>query len=704
MGGGSGARNSDREPLPLSATRRTVWPSPMPLVYRRLLGLFVASCVLAGAGFATLRFEAQGQAMARTRAAQQASTSLASAREALTTQLRAVEARVSAGASLSPVRALVSQRIDSATFQDAFGTEDWWRRYREEFSLHVLATGSERFDFSPAGTVLAADLSRLLAEEPGPSVRSGLVTAGGAPHLAASAAVDVPNGRARLLLARPLLVTDLEALARTARAALVLTDARGALLARVGGSPLVGAELDEVLASATSEPRTHPQGDWAASRAEVAPSLFLWAHVDSRAEAAAARGPSRALLLPVWITALLLAGSALLLGLRRPSEDAATQELLARTNERLAAAEAQLKRLTTSIPAVRGKAPAPVSAPVPTLPRPRSEPSLEAPVPFGRYELLRLIGQGGMARVYLALARGTGGFERLFVIKRLHEPLVHQPELVALFMDEARLGASLIHSNIIPVYDFGQVDGEYYMASEYILGRDLDVVVRRSLTLDGRALELAPVLYLAQQTLEALGYAHSRTDEQGQPLGIVHRDVSPMNLLTSARGEVKLFDFGIAKSAERSTHTRAGLVKGNVNFMAPEQARGHAVDARADLFSLGLTLYWCLSGELLYEAPTDYDLLLKAAAGPGAAEWERIARLPEPASSLLRRALQPSPADRFQSAEEFSRALPMPGAAGAATLGRTMLRLFGEELRAEASIRSRLAARRPAPGDNAHLA
>ena len=191
-------------------------------------------------------------------------------------------------------------------------------------------------------------------------------------------------------------------------------------------------------------------------------------------------------------------------------------------------------------------------------------------------------------------------------------------------MDEARLGASLIHSNVVPVYDFGQVDGEYYMASEYILGRDLDAVVRRCLRAGWRPLEPDTVFFVAQEVLKALGYAHTRQDAQGRPLGIVHRDVSPMNILASARGEVKLLDFGIAKSAHRSTHTRAGLVKGNVNFMAPEQARGLEVDGRADLFSLGLTLFWCLTGELLYEGQTDFDRLIQAAEGPSEAHWERI--------------------------------------------------------------------------------
>ncbi len=675
----------------------------MPPVYRRLLGLLVAICVLAGAGFATYRIEAHGEALARARAAQLSSSSLFAARESLQALLRGMEARAASGASLGQMRALVGQRVDAVTLQEAFARESWWRLFREEFSQHVLVTGTDRFQYAPNGTPLSADLSSLLAGDSGRLVSSGLVLAGGAPHLAASAVVDAPEADAgpssRLVLARPLSVADLEELARAARSALLLTDSRGTLLARVGSVPVAGEALPEILGSAGTESFTQARGDWGAARTEVAPGVLLWAAVDSRPEAEAARDSNRAVLLPVWIAALLVAGSALLLGLRAPREDV-TQELLAKTNARLAAAEAQIKRLTTSMPAIRREAvPA---TPKPPTPRPtRGIPSLESPVQFGRYELLRPIGQGGMARVYLALARGTGGFERLFVIKRLHEPLIHQPQMVSLFMDEARLGASLIHSNIISVYDFGEVDGEYYMASEYILGRDLDVVVRRALSVDRRALEPDTVFHLAQQALEGLGYAHTRTDVRGRPLGIVHRDVSPMNILASARGEVKLFDFGIAKSAGRSTHTQAGLVKGNVNFMAPEQARGHAVDARADLFSFGLTLYWCLTGELLYEAPTDYDLLVKAAQGPGEAEWERIARLPAPAATLLHRALQPSPADRFQTAEEFSRAMPSQGNVGASTLARTMLRLFGNELRSEAAYRSRLANRQPVPGGQA---
>jgi serine/threonine protein kinase len=658
-------------------------------VHRRILGVLVTACTLVGAGLATIKLEDRGQKVARTRASQLAGVALTGARESLTSRLRGVEARAAAGASLSPVRALVAEHVDTATLQDAFGTESWWKAFRDEFTFHALIEGRERFDFTPDGVSRPVDLSPLLTAAAGRSLASSLLLVGGVPYLAAAAEVEVPSstasGRALLVLARPLSIPELEALAQEFRTALVLVDARGVPLAQAGGT-----FSQKLPAPASQEaPITGSKGEWSMARAQVGPGLFLWVRTDTRTEASQVRGAARALMLPVWFTALLISGISLWLGLR-PQRDKATAELLAQTTERLAAAEAQLQRLSRSLPAIQD-VPSEASATIPP-PRSASEPSLSSPVPFGRYELLRPLGEGGMARVYLALARSAGGFERLFVIKRLHEPLTRQPDAVAQFMDEARLGASLIHSNVVPVYDFGQVQGEYYMASEYILGRDLDTVVRRSFELEGGPLEPATVFFVAQEVLKALGYAHTRQDAEGQPLGIVHRDVSPMNVLASGRGEVKLLDFGIAKSANRSTHTRAGLVKGNVNFMAPEQARGHEVDGRADLFSLGMSLFWCLTGELLYDGQNDFERLLQAAEGPSEAHWERIYRLPAPAVAILERALQPHPADRFQSAEEFARALPAVRPEDASSLERTMLRLFGEELRAESAYRSALVA------------
>ncbi|WP_224248177.1 serine/threonine-protein kinase [Hyalangium gracile] len=655
-------------------------------VHRRILGFLVTACVLAGATVASLRLDARGQKGARARSVHAAGVALTGAREALEGRLRAVEGRAATGASLSPVRALAAEHVDTFTLQDAFATETWWQPFRDEFSFHSLIEGHRRFDFTPDGVSRSVELSALLAASEGRPLASELLLVGGVPYLAAVAQVQVPPSavpeRSLLVLARPLGAAELEAIAREFRSTLLLVDADGAELTRAGepaSKKLAAPTLD-------GTPLTDVRGRWSMVRAEVGPGLFLWAQADTRAEAAQVLSTTRALMVPVWLTALLASGIALWLALR-PQRERATAELLAQTTQRLAAAEAQLERLSKSMPTVQSAAEAPAPAP-----RARPEPSLEAPVPFGRYELLRPLGEGGMARVYLALARSAGGFERLFVIKRLHEPLARQPEAVAQFMDEARLGASLVHSNVVPVYDFGEVDGEYYLASEYILGRDLDTVVRRSFERDGDPLEPATVFFVAQEVLKALGYAHTRQDTQGRPLGIVHRDVSPMNILASGRGEVKLLDFGIAKSAHRSTHTRAGLVKGNIHFMAPEQARGLEVDGRADLFSLGMTLFWCLTGELLYTGQTEFDQLIQAAEGPSEEHWERIAQLPAPCAAILQRALQPHPADRFWSAEEFARALPAVRPEDTSGLERTMRRLFGEELRAESAYRSALAA------------
>jgi serine/threonine-protein kinase len=166
-------------------------------------------------------------------------------------------------------------------------------------------------------------------------------------------------------------------------------------------------------------------------------------------------------------------------------------------------------------------------------------------------------------------------------------------------------------------------------------------------------------------------------------MGIVHRDVSPSNILVSARGEVKLFDFGIVKAEGRVTKTQHGVVKGNVSFMSPEQARGIAIDGRADLFSLGLVMFYCLTGEVLYQGDTTYELLVKAATGPGADELARIAALPAPCAEIVRKALEIDPTRRYQTAVEFGAALAPHVAGGAEEAGALMTKLFSEEFRAE---------------------
>lgn len=290
-----------------------------------------------------------------------------------------------------------------------------------------------------------------------------------------------------------------------------------------------------------------------------------------------------------------------------------------------------------------------------------------------------------MAEVFTAVSHGAEGFSRIFVVKRLRRELSHDKEAIAQFIDEARLQSGLVHSNIVPVFDFGLMGDEYYMTQEYIVGRDLSRVIEGNYRQTQQTLDPRITYYLAFETLQALHYAHTRRDRDGQPLGIVHRDVSPGNIILSAQGEVKLADFGIVTSNRRVSKTQAGMVKGNANFMSPEHARGQPVDARSDLFSLGLVMYFALTNRYLYDGANDLDVLFKAASGPSENLVELLEPLPPPASQILAHALAIDPAERFQSATEFASALA-PHAAGAKGEAAELMRvLFGDELQREAA-------------------
>jgi serine/threonine protein kinase len=307
---------------------------------------------------------------------------------------------------------------------------------------------------------------------------------------------------------------------------------------------------------------------------------------------------------------------------------------------------------------------------------PASDPSV-----FGRYRLLRRLDGGGMADIYTAALHGAEGFRRVFVIKRLRPELARNRNAVEQFIDEAKLGSSLLHPNIVPVFDFGKVGDEYFMAQEYIVGRDITRLLQRHLERTGRPLDERLMLYIAHDVLDALIYAHAQTDANGVPLGLVHRDISPGNIMVTGRGEVKLFDFGIVKATGRVSKTETGVVKGNVGFMSPEQARGQPVDPRSDLFSLGLVIYYGLINEQIYKGEGTFEQLLEAATGPTPEQLARIDHLPI-AAPIVRRALAVDPAKRYQSAGEFAAVLA-PYATGARTATAALMQqLFGDELRA----------------------
>jgi serine/threonine protein kinase len=304
---------------------------------------------------------------------------------------------------------------------------------------------------------------------------------------------------------------------------------------------------------------------------------------------------------------------------------------------------------------------------------------------FGRYKLLDRLGEGGMSEIFTAVAYGVEGFSRTFVLKRLRPELARDKEAVAQFIDEARMQAGLVHSNIVPVFDFGMVGEEYFMTQEYIVGRDVVRLMTRYYEKTKRALDARLAYYIAHETLQALSYAHNKRDRDGSPMGIVHRDVSAANVLVSLQGEVKLFDFGIVKSNRRVTKTQVGMVKGNANFMSPEQARGHNVDGRSDLFSLALVLYYTLTNELFYDGENDLEVLYQAATGPTAEGYRKIRALPEPAAQILEKALAIDPAHRFQTSDEFAAMLAAHIGGGKADAGNLMQLLFGEELGREAA-------------------
>jgi serine/threonine-protein kinase len=303
----------------------------------------------------------------------------------------------------------------------------------------------------------------------------------------------------------------------------------------------------------------------------------------------------------------------------------------------------------------------------------------------GRYKVVDRIGQGGMAEIYSAVTTGEGGFRRAVVIKRLRPTLTDDPIAVAQFSDEANLLAALHHPNIVAVQDFGRAGDQLFLAEEYVLGRDLGRLVKRSLSRDDRPPPLEVVAYVCHELLKGLDYAHGLRNEEGRPLGIVHRDVSPENIMVSSSGEVKLLDFGVGKSAEaRASKSESGVIKGNVTFMSPEQARGLGTDARADLYALALVIYYCLAGKPLYDSDTTYGLILKAGAGPGQDEWAAVAELPEAIGPFLRRAWAPEIERRHQTAREMAAELePMIGDGAKRTLA-LMTHLFGDDLAQEA--------------------
>jgi serine/threonine protein kinase len=271
---------------------------------------------------------------------------------------------------------------------------------------------------------------------------------------------------------------------------------------------------------------------------------------------------------------------------------------------------------------------------------------------LGPYRLSRLIATGGMAEVYEAHRVGPRGFDKRVAVKRILPHLASEPELVAMFCDEARIQASLNHPNLVQVLDFGEYDGELFLALEYVDGLSvaalLEGIAARRLRVD-----LAPALFITLEVLRGLEHVHSARDAKGMPLCLVHRDVSPNNILIGSAGQVKLADFGIVRSASRRSTTAPDRLKGKLGYVSPEQAQGLRVDRRSDVFSAAVVLAELLLGQPLFDGRAELDIMNMLCA----ADLTRLrvygSHIPDAVHQLLETALALDPRDRFASAGEL---------------------------------------------------
>ncbi len=318
---------------------------------------------------------------------------------------------------------------------------------------------------------------------------------------------------------------------------------------------------------------------------------------------------------------------------------------------------------------------------------PSSEPpstqKLSAICDFGRYEILGRIAFGGMAEIFLARESAEAGASRYLVIKRILPHVADDESFVRMFLDEARLAMQLNHPNICHIYEFGQLDGSYFISMEWINGVQLGKLIRRSRAEGGVPASIG--VAIISRIAEALHYAHRAKDQMGRPMGIVHRDVSPHNIMVSYDGNVKLLDFGIAKASTHATKTQAGVIKGKFSYMSPQQCLGQPIDGRADVFALGVCLYEVLTGKPLYHRKTEYETMRAVIEEPVPSIRESKPELPEALDRIVQRALAKSEGERHRSAGALQEELEAWLAderriVNAAKIGDFMEELYAEEI------------------------
>ena len=323
---------------------------------------------------------------------------------------------------------------------------------------------------------------------------------------------------------------------------------------------------------------------------------------------------------------------------------------------------------------------------------------------LGRYQLLFMLGQGGMGEVHLARLTGAAGFEKLCIVKTVLPHLMGDQSFIDRFHHEARVLVQLTHSNIAQVYDMGEVDGTLYMSIEYVPGVDLSRVETR-IERGQTVMPIPMAIAIGQKIGEALGYAHRKVGADGQPLGIVHRDVSPQNVMVSYEGEVKVIDFGLAKSSARSKHTLPSTVMGKLGYMSPEQAVAKPVDHRSDIFSAGIVLWEMLAGRSMYSGGTMSEMVAQMAVAEVPSLRDARPDISPALEQVVMRALAREPGQRYQRADDLARALNELAVRESMTvsaedLGNYVRSMCPEEFAAERQLQSKLSVMRrkgPAP-------
>lgn len=309
------------------------------------------------------------------------------------------------------------------------------------------------------------------------------------------------------------------------------------------------------------------------------------------------------------------------------------------------------------------------------------------PISFGRYFLIDKIAVGGMAEVFKAKSFSHGGFEKLLVIKRILQHLTENEDFVEMFIDEAKISVELQHPNIVQIYDFGRIAENYFIAMECVEGKDVKGLLRK-LAERRKVLPMEYAVYIAHEMCKGLDYAHKRTDMQGAPLSIIHRDVSPSNILVSYSGEVKIADFGIAKAQISAYNTKGGVLKGKFEYMSPEQASGTDLNHQSDVFSTGIILHEMLTGRRLFKTNSDIKTLERIKAVDVQPPSELNAGIPKRLDDIVMKAMSKDPSERFADARDLQTALlefmyPATPDLTRENLGHFLTEMFSAEIRTE---------------------